>query len=106
MVPARYGPGAGLLLVFLTGILMHARLVRKLNSWAERLLYRIPLIRSVYGFIRDLFNLHSHDQEQAPNQTVVISYTDMRLIGFVIYPGHCRLISMWLQEFSYAGPQR
>lgn len=77
------GLGAGLLLVFLIGILMHAWLVQKLYSWAESLLYRIPLIRSVYGSIRDLFNLFSHAQEQALNQTVVISYGDMRLIGFV-----------------------
>ena len=77
------GLGAGLLLVFLVGILMHAWLVQKLYSWAERLLYRIPLIRSVYGSIRDLFNLFSHAQEEALNQTGVISYGDMRLIGFI-----------------------
>lgn len=82
-----YRPGiglaAGMLLVFLVGMLMHAWVVQKLFAWGERLLYRIPLIRSVYGSVRDLFNLFSQAQEQALNQTVVLSLGEMRLIGFV-----------------------
>jgi uncharacterized membrane protein len=82
-----YRPGmglvTGLLLVFLAGLFMQAWLVQRLYGWAEQLLYRIPLIRSVYGSIRDLFNLFSHAREEALNQTVVITFGDTRLIGFV-----------------------
>jgi uncharacterized membrane protein len=77
------GLGAGLLLVFLIGLLMHAWLVQRLYGWAEGLLYRIPLIRSVYGSMRDLFNLFSQAREQALHQTVVLSWGEMRLIGFI-----------------------
>ena len=77
------GMGAGLLLVFLIGLLMKAWLVRRLYSWAEGLLYRIPLIRSVYGSMRDLFNLFSQARGQALHQTVVLSWGGMRLIGFI-----------------------
>ncbi len=77
------GVAAGLLLIFMTGLLMHAWLVQKLYSLTERVLYRIPLIRSVYGSIRDLFNLFSETQEQALRQTVVITINEMRLVGFV-----------------------
>ncbi len=77
------GVAAGLLLIYLIGLLMHAWLVQKLYSQAERLLYRIPLIRSVYGSIRDLFNLFSKAQEQALHQTVILTLGEMRVIGFV-----------------------
>lgn len=82
-----YWPGlgmlAGLLLIFLTGLLMRAWMVQRLYSWAESLLYRIPLIRSVYGSLRDLFNLFSQTREQALHQAVVLTWGEMRLIGFI-----------------------
>lgn len=82
-----YRPGmglaAGVLLVFLVGMLMHAWVVRKLFAFGEHLLYRIPLIRSVYGSVRDLINLFSRDQKEALHQTVVFTVGGMRLIGFV-----------------------
>lgn len=82
-----YRPGmglaAGIVLVFLVGMLMHAWVVRRLFALGEHLLYRIPLIRSVYGSIRDLINLFSRDQKDALHQTVIIHIGGMRLIGFV-----------------------
>lgn len=39
--------------------------------------------RSLYGSIRDLFNLFSKAQEQALHQTVVLTLGEMRVIGFV-----------------------
>lgn len=77
------GLGAGFLLVFMIGLLMHAWLVQRLYGRAEGLLYRIPLIRSVYGSMRDLFNLFSPAREQELHQTVVLSWGGMRLIGFI-----------------------
>ena len=77
------GLGAGLLLVFLIGLLMHAWLVQRLYGRAESLLYRIPLIRSVYGSMRDLYNLFLPTQEQGLHQTVVLSWGGIRLIGFI-----------------------
>lgn len=82
-----YQPGmgvvAGLLIVFLIGAMMHAWVVRKLYGWAEDLLYRIPLIRSVYGSIRELFNLLSHSHDQTLHQTVILTLGEMRVIGFI-----------------------
>lgn len=77
------GLGAGLLLVFLTGLLMHAWLVQRLYDRVEGLLYRIPLIRSVYGSMRDLFNLLQQAREQALHQAVVLTWGEVRLIGFI-----------------------
>jgi uncharacterized membrane protein len=84
-----YRTGMGLLLaisaIFAVGLLMHALLFRKLFGWAERLLLEIPLVRSVYGALRDLFGLFAGDDEDHALQVVSVTLpgTDMRALGFV-----------------------
>ena len=84
-----YWPGmgsiAGLLIVFLVGLLMHAYIVRRLFAWGEKILYHLPLIKSVYGAIRDFFNYFSPDKKNEFEQVVSVSIGDsgMQVIGFV-----------------------
>ena len=84
-----YWPGmgsiAGLLIVFLVGLLMHAYIVRRLFAWGEQILYHLPLIKSVYGAIRDFFNYFSPDKKNEFEQVVAVSIGDtgMQVIGFV-----------------------
>jgi uncharacterized membrane protein len=84
-----YWPGmgsiAGLVIVFLVGLLMHAYVVRRLFAWGEQILYRLPLIKSVYGAIRDFLNYFSPDKKNEFEQVVAVSIGDtgMQVIGFV-----------------------
>jgi len=84
-----YRTGMGLLLaisaIFAVGLLMHALLFRKLFGWAERLLLEIPLVRSVYGALRDLFGLFAgHEEDQALQVvSVTLPGTNLRALGFV-----------------------
>ncbi len=85
-----YWPGMGLtvalILILAVGILMHAWVVRALVSWGERLLYRIPLIKSVYGSLRDFFTLFAksgHDRARQPVM-VRIGDTGIEILGFVM----------------------
>lgn len=84
-----YRTGMGLVLaivmIFLVGLLMHALLFRRLFGWAERLLLEIPLLRSIYGALRDLFGLFAgHGEEQALQVvSVTLPGTGMRALGFV-----------------------
>jgi len=84
-----YRTGMGLvlavLLIFLVGLLMHALLFRRLFGWAERLLLEIPLVRSVYGALRDLFGLFAGHEEDDALQVVSVTLpgTGMRALGFV-----------------------
>src|ERR1043165_9159628 len=48
------GLGVAVVFVFLGGLLMHAILFRRVFGWAEKMLLEIPLVRSVYGALRDL----------------------------------------------------
>jgi len=82
-----YLPGMGLiaalLLTFVVGILMHAYVVQRLFAAAESLLYRMPLIKSVYRAIRDFFDYFSPETHKEFEQVVAVTFDDMQLIGFV-----------------------
>ncbi len=83
-----YLPGTGvavsLLLVFAVGVLMKSWLVRTVFGWWENLLYRIPLIKSVYGSIRDLLSFISQSPDTGMQQVVTVSMdSGLRVIGFV-----------------------
>jgi len=85
-----YWPGMGLLLslvlILLVGTLMHAWAVRRLVQWAESLLYRVPVVRSVYGAIHDFFSLFSREAEAAASQPVMVRLEgiDAELVGFIM----------------------
>jgi uncharacterized membrane protein len=87
--PLRYRPGMGVLLglaaVFCIGLLTYTLAFRKVLGWAEALLERVPLVKSLYGGLRDVMNLMSRAQEVAKlNQVVSIELGgDLRLLGFV-----------------------
>ncbi len=84
-----YWPGmgvvAGLVLVFLMGVLMNAWLFRKVFRWGERLLERIPLVKALYGSVRDLMGFFSGSDQKAMRKAVVVAVgsTPLRLIGFI-----------------------
>jgi len=81
-----YFPGlgmfAGIFIVFIVGLMMKAYLVRKIFSLAEDLLYRLPLIKSVYRAFRDFFDFFSPNKEGL-GQAVAITFNGMELIGFI-----------------------
>jgi len=89
-----YFPGlgmfAGLTVVFIVGLMMNAYLVRKLFSLGEDILYRLPLIKSVYRAFRDFFDFFSPNKEGL-GQVVAITINDMELVGFVTQEDQQRL---------------
>lgn len=84
-----YWPGMGLVaglgVVFAVGLLMHAYVVRRLFAMGEEMLYRVPLIKSVYRAIRDFFDFFSPQKQKEFDQVVAVSFGDtgMEVVGFV-----------------------
>jgi len=84
-----YWPGMGsvigLIAVFLLGLLMHAYLVQRLFALGEQLLYRMPVVKSVYRAIRDFFDYFSLTAKKEFEQVVAVSIGDagMEVVGFV-----------------------
>ena len=81
-----YRPGMGLvvavLVVFAVGLLMHGWVFRRMFDAFEKVLLEIPLVRSVYGALRDLFGLFARHKDPAL-QVVVVEVAGTRLLGFV-----------------------
>lgn len=91
---AIYFPGlgmfVGLVVVFIVGLLMNAYLVRKLFALSEKVLYKLPLIKSIYRAFRDFFDFFSPNKEGL-GQVVAITLNGMELIGFVTQEDQERL---------------
>ncbi|UCB55459.1 MAG: DUF502 domain-containing protein [Thiotrichales bacterium] len=81
-----YFPGlgmlAGVIIVFIVGLMMNAYMVRQLFALGEQVLYRLPLIKTVYRAFRDFFDFFSPKKDQF-GQVVAVSINGMELVGFV-----------------------
>ena len=89
LLPDRwYRPGmglvAGFVLIFVVGLTLRAWVVRRFFSLGEGLLNRIPLVKAIYGSIRDLMNFFG-GKDQGFSQVVLVRFgdTQMKLLGFV-----------------------
>jgi uncharacterized membrane protein len=84
-----YLPGMGLilavLLILLVGAGMQGIFVRQFLRWVESALNRIPLIKTVYGAVRDLTGMLSNKSGNRFSQVVMVRLPNMpvRLVGFV-----------------------
>ncbi len=74
---------AAVLVVFACGVLMNLWLFRRLYRLMDRLLDRIPLVKTLYGGTRDLVGLFSNSDRQEPNQVVMVTLGGMKAVGFV-----------------------
>jgi uncharacterized membrane protein len=64
---------------------MNAYVVRLLFSWAEQILFHLPLIKTIYRAIRDFFDYFSPQKRQEFEQVVAVTIgnSGMQVIGFV-----------------------
>lgn len=84
-----YVPGIGLLVgicfLFCVGLLVNAWIFKWVFGLGEKLLERIPLIKSVYGALRDFMHYFSPSGEQKElKKVVMVSINNMQLIGFMV----------------------
>ena len=89
LVPERlYRPGMGIVaavvLLIAAGVLVNAFLVRRLLAAWERFMDRIPIVKSVYGAVRDFVQMLPASGEHRELRRVVLArFGDAAAIGFV-----------------------
>jgi len=89
---ARYVPGAGLAIGFglliAVGLFMRATLAQRVAALFNRLLDRIPLVKTVYGSVSDLLSLFSQRTEDV-EQVVLVRLKDppLQVLGLVTRVG-------------------
>lgn len=84
---AYYVPGmgfvAGLVLLYLIGLLGDAWLFQQFFRLGRHLIERIPLVKTLYKSLRDFVNYFSlAKSEENLNQVVLVTIADAHLIGF------------------------
>ncbi len=90
VAPGLYVPGMGLVaalaLAFLVGLAMRAWLVQRLFALGEAVLYRIPVVKGVYGSIRDFLHFVYTPEQEGLGRVVAFRLPGdppVRLIGFL-----------------------
>ena len=89
-----YFPGMGLLLlivvVFIVGLFIDSFLIRHLYREIERLLDRVPLVKSVYGAMKDLQSFMVQSGKKKAGQVVAVRFPaqgpdghETRFLGFL-----------------------
>lgn len=83
--PRGLGLVAAIGLIFAIGVLMEAVYFRRLMGWFEEILNRIPLVKTVYGAVRDLMSLFSKSGSRKFSKVVLVKLpgTEASLIAFV-----------------------
>jgi uncharacterized membrane protein len=80
------GIAAGVIVIFLVGLLMNIYGVPKLIHWGERFIDRIPLVKTVYGAVRDLLGFFSQPGgDRAVSKVVIVTFgtSDVRAVGLL-----------------------
>lgn len=84
-----YVPGVGfilaVLLVYVVGLIASFWLGQKLLKLGERLLDKVPLVKTIYGSIRDFLGYFNSSKEHQLNKPVLIEHPQlkMRILGFI-----------------------
>ena len=75
---------AAVALVFGVGLLMHGVLFRKIFRRVERAMLSVPLVRSIYGAMKDLLGLFGEHKDPALQVvSLTMPGTGWRVLGFV-----------------------
>jgi len=81
---AWYVPGMGVLvgmgLIAWIGLMMEIIIFRRLVEKFEAMVYRLPLIKSIYGSVRDFLSFVSEGKSKGPKQVVAITLGETRIV--------------------------
>lgn len=78
------GLAAGVVLLFFIGLAVNAWIIRRLIWLVEKLLERIPLVKSIYGSLSDFMDYFAAGKSRGGlKQVVTVSIGDARLLGFL-----------------------
>jgi uncharacterized membrane protein len=82
-----YFPGLGLLvgliLVFILGFFLNAWIVQKIYKGIDLLFKKIPVVKALYGSVKELLKFFSSPKGKSNSNVVMITIQGMKLIGLV-----------------------
>ncbi len=86
-----YFPGLGiivaLIFIFIVGIIINNWLIQKIYQFNDKVIRKIPLIKTIYNSISDVVNFFNSDSKQTLNRVVMLDLNGWRILGFVTREG-------------------
>src|SRR5690606_9296441 len=85
-----YVPGGGVILglvtILLLGVLMSAPLMQRMHEMIEAPIENLPMVRSLYGAVKELTRYLTPNEEQKADRVVVVRFPNVPVgvVGFVI----------------------
>lgn len=87
IIPEYYFKGLGIILgiifIYIVGILVNAWFIKWVYEKAERLVQRIPGIKTIYNAIQDLVNFFDKSKDNDQQQAVLIDLPIGKVVGFI-----------------------
>lgn len=78
------GVVVALILIFFVGMIINNWVIQKIYSWGEKILKRIPIIKTFYNAISDLLSFFNRkDGQKKMDQVVMLNWGGMRTVGFI-----------------------
>jgi uncharacterized membrane protein len=83
-----YRPGMGLavslVMIFLVGHMMEFLLFKAFAAKFERIIYRVPFVKSIYGSIREFLAFLLEGKSKGPRQVVTVNFANnLTMVGFI-----------------------
>ena len=82
-----YIPGFGfiltLVLIFLFGLALNNFLAERIYTGVENRLLKVPFFKAIYSPLKDLMNLFSKKDSQAPQSVVLVDLHGIKMLGIV-----------------------
>lgn len=82
-----YFPGlgvvVGLIVLYIIGLLLNNWMIQNLYNWFEKLLKKIPLLKTIYTSVTDLMSFFHQGQKNEAGNVVMIEYNGVKMLGLV-----------------------
>lgn len=73
----------GVVFIFFLGLIVNAWIVKAVYRLTERILGKVPFVKTVYNAIQDLVNFFGKEQNSNENQAVVFTFGNTKMLGFI-----------------------
>jgi len=88
VIPEKYyftglGIIVGMLFIFAFGVVVNAWLIKQIYQFADRIVDRIPFIKSIYNALKDLVSFFDKGQDTSHQQTVLVDTPLGKMIGVI-----------------------
>lgn len=85
--PKYYFPGLGIIVafivLFLIGLILNTWMMQRLYNWFEKILKRIPLLKTIYTSITDLMSFFHAGEKQGKGHVVMVEICGVKMLGLV-----------------------